>query len=102
MRRRPPRSTRTYTLFPYPTLFRSGGKFFQPLLSLRTQRMGGVFSHLPKQLVQAANNGVGVIFIKAGPPQHLARFFVHHLPDEMFIGLQSLRDRKSTRLNSSH
>src|SRR3546814_2120331 len=23
MRRRPPRSTRTYTLFPYPTLFRS-------------------------------------------------------------------------------
>src|SRR3546814_2168423 len=36
-----------------------GGKFFQPLLSLRTQRMGGVFSHLPKQLVQAANNGVG-------------------------------------------
>src|SRR3546814_8432821 len=71
-----------------------GGKFFQPLLSLRTQRMGGVFSHLPKQLVQAANNGVGEIFIKAGPPQHLARFFVHHLPDEML-------DRKSTRLNSS-
>src|SRR3546814_3067692 len=25
MRRRPPRSTRTDTLFPYPTLFRSGG-----------------------------------------------------------------------------
>src|SRR3546814_18373599 len=25
MRRRPPRSTRTYTLFPYTTLFRSGG-----------------------------------------------------------------------------
>src|SRR3546814_7918923 len=24
MRRRPPRSTRTYTLFPYTTLFRSG------------------------------------------------------------------------------
>src|SRR3546814_13212460 len=24
MLRRPPRSTRTYTLFPYPTLFRSG------------------------------------------------------------------------------
>src|SRR3546814_13602526 len=25
MRRRPPRSTRTDTLFPYPTVFRSGG-----------------------------------------------------------------------------
>src|SRR3546814_10435220 len=26
MKRRPPRSTRTDTLFPYPTLFRSGGR----------------------------------------------------------------------------
>src|SRR3546814_17588368 len=33
MIRRPPRSTRTYTLFPYPTLFRSriGDRPFNPL-----------------------------------------------------------------------
>src|SRR3546814_10589648 len=29
MIRRPPRSTRTYTLFPYPTLFRSEGRALQ-------------------------------------------------------------------------
>src|SRR3546814_6481512 len=34
MIRRPPRSTRTDTLFPYTTLFRSG------------RRVGGVFSHV--------------------------------------------------------
>src|SRR3546814_14359561 len=31
MIRRPPRSTRTYTLFPYTTLFRSGGDDRRPL-----------------------------------------------------------------------
>src|SRR3546814_15872812 len=33
MLRRPPRSTRTHTLFPYPTLFRSGGESFNNLLA---------------------------------------------------------------------
>src|SRR3546814_16039022 len=68
-----------------------GGKFFQPLLSLRTQRMGGVFSPLPKQLVQAANTASGELFIKAVPLQHLARFFVPHLTDESLIRLLCLR-----------
>src|SRR3546814_14564024 len=36
MRRRPPRSTRTDTLFPYTTLFRS------PYFRLRDQRDGGM------------------------------------------------------------
>src|SRR3546814_15273539 len=31
MVRRPPRSTRTYTLFPYTTLFRSGPGFFREI-----------------------------------------------------------------------
>src|SRR3546814_18060253 len=31
MIRRPPRSTRTDTLFPYPTLFRAGGIFESPI-----------------------------------------------------------------------
>src|SRR3546814_10927910 len=32
MRRRPPRSTRTDTLFPYTTLFRSSNQIFSPVL----------------------------------------------------------------------
>src|SRR3546814_14266253 len=35
MIRRPPRSTRTDTLFPYTTLFRSGGQCWRFLLRLR-------------------------------------------------------------------
>src|SRR3546814_2238754 len=40
MIRRPPRSTRTYTLFPYTTLFRSGGKAFYtaPIKALSNQK----------------------------------------------------------------
>src|SRR3546814_7220602 len=35
MIRRPPRSTRTDTLFPYTTLFRSTGRLLEPLPALR-------------------------------------------------------------------
>src|SRR3546814_10865094 len=40
MRRRPPRSTRTDTLFPYTTLFRSAGRAVQKK-QLRHRRRGG-------------------------------------------------------------
>src|SRR3546814_18238130 len=38
MIRRPPRSTRTDTLFPYTTLFRSNGRAHRPCASERTRR----------------------------------------------------------------
>src|SRR3546814_5183702 len=41
MRRRPPRSTRTDTLFPYTTLFRSGRKHFQ-VAALDVQCYAGI------------------------------------------------------------
>src|SRR3546814_18994935 len=52
MIRRPPRSTRTDTLFPYTTLFRSGG-------------VGTIAAFLPEswarpQVTQAASGGVGI------------------------------------------
>src|SRR3546814_12946030 len=40
MIRRPPRSTRTDTLFPYTTLFRSEGRDARPHLPLRTPAKG--------------------------------------------------------------
>src|SRR3546814_7523413 len=40
MRRRPPRSTRTDTLFPYTTLFRSGGRG-QPVAPRQARAPGG-------------------------------------------------------------
>src|SRR3546814_10510032 len=41
---RPPRSTRTDTLFPYTTLFRSYPRYPQPLLLLPTRKCQGIDS----------------------------------------------------------
>src|SRR3546814_12329996 len=56
MSRRPPRSTRTDTLFPYTTLFRSVRRF-RAASSLRTQRRRG-------------SSSAGLLF--AGPHQTIA------------------------------
>src|SRR3546814_17298326 len=42
MRRRPPRSTRTDTLFPYTTRFRSGGLIAQGLYASRPELVSGL------------------------------------------------------------
>src|SRR3546814_15126067 len=97
MIRRPPRSTRTDTLFPYTTLFRS-------TLAL------GQNVHLGRE--------VRVRLDRAGLGQHLAALDVFTLgaaqQDTDVIARLTLvqqlaehfnaraRDRKSTRLNSSH
>src|SRR5690606_41800475 len=83
--RRPPRAT----LFPYTTLFRSllvrGGEV--ALLGvLRGAAVGAVPLRQAEQLGRAA-----VLAI----PEHLVGLFGHR-------SLSSARDRKSTRLNSSH
>src|SRR3546814_12610226 len=83
MIRRPPRATRTDTLFPYTTLFRSQGRdLYARLGSLDQDRAG----HL------------------VGPVAH------HHLPRRGDVARHARArsvsstcvDRKSTRLNSSH
>src|SRR3546814_9823700 len=65
MIRRPPRSTRTDTLFPYTTLFRSSRR-------LRSDRGGGVFHF------QRAHRGLTGFYsdmeTRAGDPGAFARF----------------------------
>src|SRR3546814_20310158 len=84
MIRRPPRSTRTDTLFPYTTLFRSAALELAQdgedlvggaLLHLRHHRGGGA-SHEALADSQGGPAGIG--------------------------SRQGREDRKSTRLNSSH
>src|SRR3546814_3960954 len=48
MIRRPPRSTRTDTLFPYTTLFRSGGATAVGEFHRRSTRGGGARGDLPR------------------------------------------------------
>src|SRR3546814_14586604 len=79
--RRPPRSTRTDTLFPYTTLFRSQGEVQRGLFVDRRD------AHEAGDLeLQATARGDESIRLA----RHHARL------------LRLLADRKSTRLNSSH
>src|SRR3546814_15282863 len=95
MIRRPPRSTRTDTLFPDTTLFRSvaagaardrrgiGGAAPVEQVVARARH---VADHLDRTLTGAAR-------VAAADPWHAV---------VSFVGLGLLEDRKSTRLNSSH
>src|SRR3546814_10998228 len=98
MIRRPPRSTRTATLFPYTTLFRSD------VMLLLWQRYG-------RDFYQGGGSGVaedampGLILEATGVDT--TDFIQRHaygredVPLEQLLPQQGI-DRKSTRLNSSH
>src|SRR3546814_20442308 len=93
LRRRPPISTRTDTLFPYTALFRS--LFGIGVVAVRGNPIDGVI--FPQRLP-------AIIIVKVLQ----TRFLIQKLRDLMveFERRQRakivVRDRKSTRLNSSH
>src|SRR3546814_15843044 len=83
MIRRPPRSTRTATLFPYTTLFRS------------LQEVEGVHGVAFEEFL------VGLHHAVRRAQQAFARRIVAGPADQRLDRAQGV-DRKSTRLNSSH
>src|SRR3546814_17007860 len=93
MIRRPPRSTRTDTLFPYTTLFRSGQ---HGAAAAGAVAAGAAVTDLEPRRRHAAvgigqsEHGVGRSEIDADRGDH------------RWISLGGGVDRKSTRLNSSH
>src|SRR3546814_15092426 len=97
MIRRPPRSTRTDTLFPYTTLFRSLARCAgaEPFFSLSEQ----IFAYQPTLFEKA--QALGESGYKAA---------VEAPPEQRFIKLAQgagliqfvMEDRKSTRMNSRH
>src|SRR3546814_1628709 len=96
MIRRPPRSTRTDTLFPYATLFRS------TLLPLRTKVCRGISGSSPGQLAAVGRGLRDRRHERLHPERQrvavVDREVRRHLAGRAGIGA---RDRKSTRLNSS-
>src|SRR3546814_14862114 len=84
MIRRPPRSTRTDTLFPYTTLFRSNGSSADYHGDQTT-----VTAQIGSQRAVAQNDPGNDVFmgLKTGNGS---------------FAVTGARDRKSTRLNSSH
>src|SRR3546814_3951757 len=128
MIRRPPRSTRTDTLFPYTTLFRSpehpllqtliaGGyhAFAEEELMQREAAGFPPFAHLallraeakhvdtPMQFLRAAKELLLPYAATGSKDQATAGLELHGpLPAPMPRRAGMHRDRKSTRLNSSH
>src|SRR3546814_18513159 len=102
MQRPPPESTRTDTLFPYTTRFRSrddGNSIrYQPQVpDSRRPFLGGIESPVGTA-VTGLDTAIADFkrFAKSGS--------VDHIPSDCCSGLpyQFQLDRKSTRLNSSH
>src|SRR3546814_14525633 len=111
MRRRPPRSTRTDTLFPYSTLFRSRLSSLNAALSLDTLRA------LPgNRLETLKGDRAGQYSIRINQQWRISRTITEEWGQAMFMravhpgevlkdeldDLGVTPDRKSTRLNSSH
>src|SRR3546814_4138277 len=110
MIRRPPRSTRTDTLFPYTTLFRSGVGRVPEDGPGQNGGPDGVQAELERgdhaEVAAAAPQRpkqVGVLVL--GRPQQLA-VGGHDVDGEEVVDREAVLahqpDRKSTRLNSSH
>src|SRR3546814_21112022 len=108
---RPTRATRTYTLFPYTTLFRSGSGMTRSRATAGGEH--GIKANLraPAAMTRMAGQGAG----EAEPPDagpmasHLVAPMVAYLAHEdcpvtgeIYAAGAGRFDRKSTRLNSSH
>src|SRR3546814_15691044 len=100
MLRRPPRSTRTDTLFPYPSLFRSCDAIFPWLWRAVDKVRHPWVLPLTGALAFAACELIArVVFDHALSDLQFRYGVVRALP--LFV-LGVCLDRKSTRLNSSH
>src|SRR3546814_15267798 len=98
MIRRPPRSTRTDTLFPYTTLFRAHGDVNTLLGKLG---IAGAIKLAPAEIVAAAWEGKTVM-VGGNSGLTLERRRVNGESRLELSGFDPRSDRKSTRLNSSH
>src|SRR3546814_18136509 len=97
MIRRPPRSTRTDTLFPYTTLFRS------PFPAGHGERLGGRARRRSIDSVRPMG-GVGIPRLQSAPAALDDHYSAMHQADAAALDepVFDPEDRKSTRLNSSH
>src|SRR3546814_14326935 len=103
MIRPPPRSTRTSTLFPFTTLFRSLITVLEATDGLaRAQRS----QRDPPTNAFAQGHDVGLDACALVGKQHAsaAHAGLHLIDDQQHVAFarQGSKDRKSTRLNSSH
>src|SRR3546814_11626480 len=102
MIRRPPRSTRTDTLFPYTTLFRSGAL---NILTRDPTKDFEVIAH--GEVGNYAYRNAGIVLNTPITDDLSARVVYNFKEHDGYarneaLGQDANEDRKSTRLNSSH
>src|SRR3546814_16965751 len=109
MIRRPPRSTRTDTLFPYTTLFRSEivreRSMLRKLITVADEISATAFSPQGKEARQLLDEAESRVFQIAQEGARGATGFqeINPLLKQVVERIDELyQDRKSTRLNSSH
>src|SRR3546814_9352222 len=113
MIRRPPRSTRTDTLFPYTTLFRSAAVScaFQRLVQggFSDLETGGCLAHgeprrdVCSRLAQLVGGDDGTTAALAAALPSRSQASLGAFADQITLELrEGAEDRKSTRLNSRH
>src|SRR3546814_5564251 len=124
MIRRPPRSTRTDTLFPYTTLFRSDR--LDVAAGLQAEQRAAVMQQVeldvaaaPNQLVASLRLGPAIVHVPLDEARVDVEECLSDVAGEGEVGLEAaveivvedaadaarlvaVLDRKSTRLNSSH
>src|SRR3546814_11662412 len=99
MVRLPPNPTRTDTLFPYTTRFRSrGGTMVTAGLSHPDHRFG--VQHV--SLVAEERTVKGSYIGSCGPLRDVPRYIALYRQGRLPVDRLMSEDRKSTRLNSSH
>src|SRR3546814_11268297 len=106
MRRRPPRSTRTDTLCPYTTLFRSIREAIRKANVAALARTV-LFRRVRTLLIRTHECGLVATTLNFDYEVRSAKDAFSSIPkrkisDEMLELAEHIIDRKSTRLNSSH
>src|SRR3546814_8261199 len=113
MIRRPPRSTRTDTLFPYTTLFRSGVWFDRDAGRQHGERLAEALAHQGRLAARAGNGQIAPLAVErllvggeAAPhQQRRGDTVLRRAADVERLGhgaKAGAEDRKSTRPNSRH
>src|SRR3546814_14165540 len=98
MIRRPPRSTRTDTLFPYTTRFRAPAALALPTGEVAVRGRGGALAGLqPVAVLRDAHRAAGMHPFEPCLGEDAVEALGFRCPLH-----RSRADRKSTRLNSSH
>src|SRR3546814_11554662 len=101
MIRRPPRSTRTDTLFPYTTLFRSLHDAFPAICSALGSEKFQQWAQVPAPTHTVPNPSSSTVFTYQIAAQE-GQDPMTLQPGTGMSAATNLIDRKSTRLNSSH